>query len=227
VVLPTTLLAMTDASLGGKTAVDLPQGKNLVGAFHPPRLVLADPTTLESLPQAELRAGLAEVVKAGIIGDVELFERCAHGWDVISRDWGEVVRRAMAVKIEVIQRDPFEQDLRAVLNLGHTIGHALEAASGYMLRHGEAISIGLVIEARIAERNGLAEPGLADRLSEVLRGLGLPVSWPANISREDVLLAVGVDKKRSAGKVRFSLPIRIGEVKTGCEIENLEELILS
>jgi shikimate kinase / 3-dehydroquinate synthase len=227
VVLPTTLLAMTDASMGGKTAVDLPQGKNLVGAFHPPQLVLADPDTLASLPQAELRSGLAEVVKAGIIGDAVLFQQCALGWEAVCKDWNEIVRRAMAVKIEVIQQDPYEQGSRAALNLGHTIGHALESASAYTLRHGEAVSIGMVVEARIAEKIGLAEPGLADMLTEVLSGLGLPTTWPRQISRKDVLFAMEVDKKRRAGKVRFSLPVHVGEVKVGCEVEDLDRLILS
>jgi shikimate kinase / 3-dehydroquinate synthase len=227
VVLPTTLLAMTDASLGGKTAIDLPQGKNLVGAFHPPQLVLSDPHTLASLPRAELRSGLAEVIKAGIIGDEVLFEQCARGWEAISQDWIEIVRRAIAVKIQVIEQDPFEQGLRAALNLGHTIGHALESASAYTLRHGEAVSIGLVIEARISEQIGLAEPGLADKLAEVLTALDLPTSWPEQIKREVVLRAIGVDKKRSSGKTRFSLPVRVGEVQVGCEIEDLDKLILS
>ena len=222
VVVPTTLLSMADASLGGKTGVDLLHGKNLVGAFHPPSLVLADPDTLATLPEAELRAGLAEVVKAAVIGDPALFERCAQGWQAISQDWDEAVRRAMAVKIEVIQKDPFEQDLRACLNLGHTIGHALEAVSAYRLRHGEAVSIGLVAEARLSEQIGLAEAGLADSLAQTLTGLGLPVDWPDPISRKDVLHAMIVDKKRSGGKVRFSLPVRIGEVKVGCEIDNLD-----
>jgi shikimate kinase / 3-dehydroquinate synthase len=227
VVLPTTLLAMTDASLGGKTAVDLPQGKNLVGAFHPPRLVLADPHTLASLPQAELRSGLAEVIKVGIIGDADLFEQCSRGWESVSQDWNEIVRRAIAVKIQVIEQDPFEQGLRAALNFGHTIGHALEAASAYTLRHGEAVSIGMVIETRISEQIGLAEPGLADKLVDVLTALGLPASWPEQINREDVLRAIGVDKKRSSGMVRFSLPLRIGEVQVGCEIDDLDKLVLA
>jgi 3-dehydroquinate synthetase len=133
--------------------------------------------------------------------------------------------RAMAVKIEVVQKDPFEQDLRATLNLGHTIGHALEAASDYTLRHGEAVSMGLVTEARISERIGLAEPGLADAISGTLTGLGLPVDWPKHLSREDTLRAMGVDKKRAGGSVLFSLPVRIGDVKVGCEVENLDKLI--
>ena len=225
VVVPTTLLAMADASLGGKTGVDLQYGKNLVGAFHAPTLVLADPDTLTTLPEAELRAGLAEVVKAGVIGDTNLFEHCAKGWEPVSQDWNEIVRRAMAVKVQVIQADPFEQDRRAALNLGHTIAHALESASAYNLRHGEAVAIGMVKEARLSERMGLAKAGLADTISEVLSGLGLPVAWPDGLSWENVLRAMSVDKKRAGGKLRFSLPVQIGEIKVGCEIDDLAKLI--
>jgi 3-dehydroquinate synthetase len=137
---PTSLLAMVDASLVGKTGADLPQGKNLVGAFHPPRLVLADPQLLSTLPEAELRSGMAEVVKGGVIGDPALFDRCAGGWAEIQADWSAVIRRTMAVKIQVILADPYERGPRAVLNFGHTFGHAIEMLSGYRLRHGEAVS---------------------------------------------------------------------------------------
>ena len=165
---PTSLLAMVDASLGGKTGADLPRGKNLVGAFHPPRLVLADPTTLASLPEAELRSGLAEVVKAGVIGDEALFRLCAQGWDGVLEAMDNVVRRSMAVKIRLIQEDPYEKGQRAALNLGHTIGHALEAGSGYRLRHGEAVAIGMVAAARLSERLGIAQVGLAEEIAAAL-----------------------------------------------------------
>ena len=224
---PTTLLAMADASLGGKTAVDLPQGKNLVGAFHPPRLVLADTDLLSSLPESELRSGMAEVVKAGVIGDATLFEICSKGWGVVRVDLGEVVRRGMAVKVKVIQEDPYEGGRRACLNLGHTIGHALELVSGYELRHGEAVSIGMVAEARLAEKIGIAQAGLSEQLAETLSGLGLPTTIPASMQREAVYQAMWKDKKRAAGKLLFALPVRVGEVKVGCEVEDLEKLILS
>lgn len=225
-VLPTTLLSMADASLGGKTAVDLPQGKNLAGTFYPPSLVLADPDTLSTLPEAELRSGLAEVVKHGVISDPELFAKCAGlGTIKAIRDWlpelPGIVQRAMAVKIGVIEADPYERNQRARLNLGHTIGHAVEHASGLHIRHGEGVAIGMVAEARIAEQMGLAQSGLAEALADVLSSLGLPTEIPASLSPETIVNAIGLDKKRSGGKVRFALPIKIGEVKEGVEVDDI------
>jgi 3-dehydroquinate synthase len=218
---PTSLLAMVDASIGGKTGADLPRGKNLVGAFHPPRLVLADPDTLSTLPEAELRSGLAEVVKAGIIADPALFTVCRHGWEIALVSLEELVRRSAAVKIRVIQEDPYEQGRRAALNLGHTFGHALEAASGYQLRHGEAVAIGMVAAARLSERLGLAASGLAEEIAETLNGLGLPVQPPANLDWETVHPWMGVDKKRRGGSLRFVLPEAIGQVAVGVEVSDL------
>jgi len=218
--LPTTLLAMADSSLGGKTGADLPQGKNLIGAFHPPALVLADTETLATLPDEEFRAGLAEVVKHGLLADPELFDLCAEGFDQLRADVaGEFVSRAMSVKIRTIQQDPYEKGIRAALNLGHTIGHGIEKASGFALRHGEAVAIGMVAEARVAERMGLAHKGLAELIVDVLKGIGLPTEIPANLDRRRVLEAIQLDKKRAGGVVRFALPIRIGEVRTGVAVE--------
>jgi 3-dehydroquinate synthase len=219
---PTSLLAMVDASLGGKTGADLPQGKNLVGAFYPPRLVLADPATLGSLPQAELRSGLAEVVKAGIIGDEALFAECARGWQALPERLEAIIRRSMAVKIRLILADPYEKGSRAALNLGHTVGHALEAASQYRLRHGEAVAIGMIAAARLAESLGLADKGLAEEIAGVLVGFSLPVKAPPNLDWEAIQAAMRVDKKRSSGSLRFVLPLRVGEVHTGVEVEDLE-----
>lgn len=224
--LPTTLLAMVDASLGGKTGADLPQGKNLVGAFHAPRLVLADPGTLNTLPQDELRSGMAEVIKAGIIGDATLFEKCPQVWQGIEADLGELIRRAMAVKIEIIEADPYEGGLREVLNFGHTVGHAVEVVSNYELRHGEAVAIGMVAEARLSEKIGMAEHGLADQIGDVCSQLGLPVKSPEELSTEAIIQSMQVDKKRAAGRIRFSLPVKIGEVRTCIEVENLNALLL-
>lgn len=220
---PTSLLAMVDASLGGKTGANLAQGKNLVGAFYPPRLVLADSETLSTLPEAELRNGLAEVVKHGVIGDPGLFEFCDRGWQVLQADWDQVVRRAMAVKIEIIQQDPYEGGRRAALNLGHTIGHAVELASDYQLRHGEAVAVGMVAEARLAERLGLADISLSETIAATLERLDLPTKIPPGLDRQTVQRAIRVDKKLARGKVRFALPVRIGEVKTGVVIDDLEE----
>jgi 3-dehydroquinate synthase len=221
---PTSLLAMADASLGGKTGADLPQGKNLVGAFHAPQMVLTDPSTLRTLPRAELRSGIAEVIKAGIIGDPELFDICAHGWEIIEADWDEIIPRAMAVKILVIEADPYEGGLRAVLNLGHTIGHAVEKVSNYELRHGEAVAIGMVAEARLAEQIGMAQQGLADEIKDACTQFGLPVDIPGDLPRGDILEAMQVDKKRSGAKVKFALPKRIGEVIPGIEVSDIEPI---
>jgi shikimate kinase/3-dehydroquinate synthase len=159
------------------------------------------------------------VVKAGVIGDPELFTLCAHGWEALRSNLGEVVRRAMAVKISVIEEDPYEKSSRAALNLGHTLGHAVELVSDFQLRHGEAVAIGMVAEARLAERLEIAEPGLADEIERVLRGLGLPVDIPGGINRQAVLSAIQVDKKRLDGSVRFVLPVRLGEVRVGVNVD--------
>ena len=220
--LPTSLLAMVDSSLGGKTGCDLPEGKNLIGAFHSPRLVLSDPNTLSTLPEDELRSGLGEVVKHGIIDDPVLFDICAQGYATVKANLPEIVRRAMAVKIKVIEADPFERGLRASLNLGHTIGHALEAASGFRLRHGEAVAIGLVTEARLAERLGIAGSGLSETMAVTLMKLGLPVKIPANLPLDDIKNSMRYDKKMNSGVIRFTLPVKVGEVRVGVAVEDLD-----
>jgi 3-dehydroquinate synthase len=212
VAVPTTLLAMVDASLGGKTGMDLPEGKNLIGSFFPPKLVLADPQALKSLPEPELISGLAEVVKHGIISDPQLFNLCGRGLDWVGDNLDEVVKRAMAVKIKVIEEDPYEKGLRAVLNFGHTVGHAVELVSGFRLRHGEAVSIGMVAEAKLAERLMVAGKGLSDAISESLSELGLPIHIPKDLPREELIRAMRLDKKKSNGVIRFALPVEIGKV---------------
>jgi 3-dehydroquinate synthase len=224
VAVPTTLLGMVDASLGGKTGVDLPQGKNLVGAFHAPALVLADPHTLATLPTGELRSGLAETIKHGILADPRLLACCTalKGLDdpqELAARLPEIVRRGMAVKVLVIEADPFEQGQRAALNLGHTIGHAIELASGFRLRHGEAVAIGMVVEARMAEEIGLAEPGLSETIAGLLADVGLPTEIPADLETDKILQAMQLDKKRAGSKVRFALPVRVGEAKVGVEVD--------
>ena len=219
-VIPTTLLAMVDAAVGGKTGANLPRGKNLVGAFHPPRFVLSDPDSLASLPPEELRQGLAEVVKHGVIDDPGLFERCEAGLNAVEGDLEQIVRRGVAVKIRVVEDDPYETARRAALNLGHTVGHAVERVSRYTVRHGAGVAIGLVAEARVAEAMGGVEcAGLSERIAAVVRGLGLPDSVPAEIATESLLEAMQVDKKRSGARVRFALPARIGDVRTGIEVD--------
>jgi shikimate kinase/3-dehydroquinate synthase len=219
--LPTTLLSMVDASLGGKTGFDLPEGKNLIGSFHPPRLVLADPEMLNSLPEAEFRAGLAEVVKHGVIADPELFEVCARGHDAIKNNLNEVIGRAMAVKVKIIEADPYERGERASLNLGHTIGHAVELVSGFCIRHGEAVAMGMVAEAKLAERLAVAHRGVSERIAKTLSTLSLPIHIPKHLPREKLIHALRADKKKSKGVVRFALPVEIGRVQVNVEVQEL------
>ena len=222
VAVPTSLLGMVDASIGGKTGVDLQNGKNIVGAFHPPRLVLVDPDFLNSLPLAEFNNGMAEVIKAGIIGDEELFHLCSQGRTAVRTVLSEVIARAIAVKVKVIQADPFEAGPRAVLNLGHTLGHALESASGYRWRHGEAIASGIVAAARLAQRRGMTEPGLVEKITDVLQKFDLPIDLLPSIPAQSVLEAMRKDKKRASGIHYFVLPQRIGAVTYGNEIDEAE-----
>ena len=176
--IPTTLLSMVDASLGGKTGFDLPEGKNLIGSFHPPKLVIADPSLLLTLTERELRSGMAEVVKHGIISAPDLFAMCQRGMDWVKANLDDVVKHAMAVKIKVIEEDPYEKGIRAALNLGHTVGHAVELASKFELRHGEAIAIGTVAEARYAARVGLTSQSTVEAIESTFEALGLPTNLP-------------------------------------------------
>jgi shikimate kinase/3-dehydroquinate synthase len=213
VAIPTTLLSMVDASLGGKTGFDLPKGKNLIGSFYPPKLVLADPQLLDTLPREELISGLVEVVKAGIISDPELFNLCSRGLDWVKDNLEVIVKRGMAVKIQIIEEDPYERGIRSALNLGHTVGHAVELVSKYKLRHGEAVAIGIVVEAKLAERLKIAEQGLPETIAESLSALGLPTCIPTELPRDEILQAMRVDKKKSKRIVRFALPAKIGRVE--------------
>ena len=220
---PTTLLAMVDASVGGKTGVDLRQGKNLVGAFKQPHAVVIDPQVLSTLADPELRSGMAEVIKHGIIGAPSLFGEL----EVLGRASQapgnqpcllspEQLTRALRVKIDIVEEDPYEHGRRAALNLGHTVGHAIERLSGYTLRHGEAVSIGTVAAARIALRLGRAEHQLARRIESVLAAWGLPIRCEAPghgpFRAEDVWQAMAHDKKRQADSLRWVLPLGIGRV---------------
>jgi len=222
--IPTTLLSMVDASLGGKTGIDLPEGKNLVGSFHPPKLVLADPSLLLTLSERELVSGMAEVVKHGVISDPGLFELCTRGMDWVKANLEEVVKRAMAVKIKVIEEDPYEKGFRAALNLGHTVGHAVELTSKFELRHGEAIAIGSVVEAKYAERIGVAKKGLADTIVHAMSAVGLPIQIPDEMPRDEIIRAMRVDKKKNAKAIRFALPAEIGRVEL-VDVNDLEDVL--
>lgn len=211
---PTSLLAMIDASIGGKTGVDTHAGKNLVGAFHPPAAVLADIETIRTLPLAHRRAGLAEAIKHGVIADAAYLGRLTA--DIPALLEAEhattlaAVARSVEIKSEVVRADAREAGVRKTLNFGHTIGHAIELASGYALLHGEAIAIGMVLEARLAERLGVAQQGLANELEFVLTRAGLPVSRPAALDPALILSATGADKKRRGGTAAYALPMRFG-----------------
>jgi 3-dehydroquinate synthase len=215
VLVPTTLLAMLDASVGGKTGVDTPHGKNLIGAFHPPAAVVADPATLRSLPERDFVAGLAEAVKHGLIcDDAYLAWIGEHAARLLARDLDaltHLVRRSVEIKADVVSRDEREAGPRAMLNLGHTVAHALEHASGYAMLHGEAVALGLRAELAMGEVAGVVAPGTLARATRVLDRLGLPkkTDAPAN---ERIRHAMRRDKKNLAGEVRFALPLEAGRM---------------
>ncbi len=213
---PTTLLAMVDSSVGGKVGVDTEYGKNQVGAFHPPAMVVADPLTLLSLPDREYRSGLAEAVKHGLIADREYFEWIAgHGRELRARQPAaltELIRRSVEIKAAVVSQDERDHGRRAILNAGHTVAHALEAASGYQLAHGECVAAGLVVETRLAEHLGLAAAGTGDTLAGVLARYGLPTGLPESVEPIRVLEAMAGDKKNRAGALHFAFPAAIGRM---------------
>jgi 3-dehydroquinate synthase len=211
---PTTLLAMVDSSVGGKTGVDTPHGKNLVGAFHPPEAVLADPTVLKTLPSEVFRGGLAEMVKHALVADREYWTRLESGVPVLlARDPAALtplIVRSIEIKAEVVAQDERETGLRSILNAGHTVAHAVELLTGFQVPHGDAVAIGLVAESRIAEKVGVAESGLAERLRLLLASLDLPVTIPPTLDAPSLIEAMASDKKRRGGRLRFALPQTIG-----------------
>ena len=224
--IPTTLLAMCDSSLGGKTGANLPQGKNLVGAFHAPKLVLIDPTVLQTLPEKEMINGMAEVVKHGIIRDPKLLRLSSNGLEGVLSNLEEVIRRAVAVKAGVIVQDPYEKDQRKGLNFGHTIGHGIELASNYEIPHGFAVSIGMVLESRLAWMAKISESDLSQVISQPLSRLGLPVELPENLDKKKIIEAMQFDKKRSNGKMTFAIPLNSGNMKTKVEIPAWQGLLM-
>ncbi len=205
---PTSLLAMVDASVGGKTAVDLPQGKNLVGAFKQPEIVIIDPEVLAELPAAEFRSGLAEIVKHGILGAPDLFRQLEGEGPA---NLTQMIADAVRVKVDVVIEDPFERGRRATLNLGHTFGHAIEQVSGYTLRHGEAVAIGTVAAARMAVALNRCDAQTASRIEKCLDRLDLPTNT-RGLDLENVYAMMFKDKKRSGRLLRFIIPQAIGDV---------------
>jgi 3-dehydroquinate synthase len=216
---PTSLLAMVDSSVGGKTGVNHPQGKNLIGAFHQPRFVLIDPSVLKTLPPREFRAGMAEVIKYGIIWDAELFAKLEESKRLDQMRYVDeellqiILSRSCQAKAAVVSKDEKEAGLRAILNYGHTIGHAVESLTGYKLvNHGEAVAIGMVAAGQIAVQLRMWKPEDAERQDALIQKAGLPTKLPNVLDIEAILDTLQTDKKVEAGKVRFVLPTQIGAV---------------
>ncbi len=216
--IPTTLLAQVDASVGGKTAVNHHQGKNLIGAFHQPRLVVIDMNTLRTLPQREFAAGMAEVIKHGIIEDAGFFGFLEEAMDALLRMEPAAVETAVAascrIKAAVVEQDEREDDRRAILNFGHTIGHALESFTGYeRFLHGEAVAIGMIQAAALSAGQGLCSAAELGRIEALLRRAGLPWRLPEDIALEDLVAGMALDKKSHAGKIKFVLCEGIGRTR--------------
>ena len=210
----TTLLSMVDASTGGKTGCDLPEAKNLIGAFHSPSLVLADVDTLASLPAREMRCGLAEAIKHAFIADPGLLDILPTGTTgILPVDLAAFVARALAVKVHCVREDPLEKNIRGKLNLGHTVGHAVEVVSDFKIQHGEAVAIGTVEEARLAVRLGLAPADWPDQVAAPFARVGLPTALPEGCTFESLVPVMKRDKKKKGGVVRFALPCAPGDVR--------------
>jgi 3-dehydroquinate synthase len=215
---PTTLLAMVDSSVGGKTGVNHAMGKNMIGAFYQPVKVLMDYSVLTSLPKEELLAGLAEVIKYGVICDEALFDYLVDNREKIlaldSDAIGHIIRRSCEIKADVVSRDEREGGLRAILNFGHTLGHAIETAESYAMRHGYAVAIGMVYASRLAHKTGLCDASVPDRVERLIKSYGLPTDLSALSRRPaaiELMDTMQVDKKAVGGKVKFVLPKKIGE----------------
>ncbi|MGB3203965.1 MAG: 3-dehydroquinate synthase [Crinalium sp.] len=222
---PTTLLAMVDASVGGKTGVNHPQGKNLIGAFYQPRLVLIDPEILKTLPVREFRAGMAEVIKYGVIWDAGLFSQMEESKRLDQMRYlnegllTEILNKSCQAKADVVSKDEKEAGLRAILNYGHTIGHAVESLTGYrVVNHGEAVAIGMVAAGEIAVHLQLWDKESTQRQDALIKKAGLPTRLPAGLDIDAIADVLQTDKKVKAGKVRFILPTQIGVVTITDEV---------
>jgi 3-dehydroquinate synthase len=222
---PTSLLAMVDSSVGGKTGVNHPQGKNLIGAFHQPSLVLIDPEVLKTLPTAEFRAGMAEVIKYGVIWDAELFTQLEASKHLDQLRYVKsdlinyILTHSCQAKADVVSQDEKESGLRAILNYGHTIGHAVESLTNYrLLKHGEAVGIGMIAAGEIAVKLGLWQKADTERQNALIKKAGLPTKLPAGLDIAAIIDALQLDKKVKSGKVRFVLPTQIGAVKVTDEV---------
>lgn len=223
--IPTTLLAQVDSSVGGKTGVNHPQGKNMIGAFYQPRCVLADTDTLSTLPEREVKAGLAEVIKYGLIVDAPFFQWLEDNNEAVlalaAEQLLQVIKTCCEIKADVVARDERESGVRALLNLGHTFGHAIETVSGYgNLLHGETVAMGMVMAADLSHRLGWIDAGAAARVRAVLeQSYGMPVVPPADITVEQYLDLMASDKKAEAGRIRFVLLKGIGDAVLSADVE--------
>jgi 3-dehydroquinate synthase len=239
--IPTTLLAMIDASIGGKTGVDTPTGKNLVGAFHPPGAVIIDPAVLDTLPLEHLRTGLAEAIKHGVIADEayfsfleELAPRLLASAAPREPDTLQVLARliewSVQIKAGVVAHDEREHGVRKILNFGHTIGHAIELLSNFSLAHGDAVAIGMVLESTAAEQAGVTDCGTTDRIVRMLRHVGLPTIRPAGPTPDQIIDLMLGDKKSRAGAIEYAVPIRLGvmaNAKAGYGVRLDERIVRS
>lgn len=215
---PTTLLAQVDSSVGGKTGVNHPLGKNMIGAFYQPRLVWTDVNTLRTLPKSEFLAGMAEVIKYGVIWDEGLFRFLEENRNKIleleKNALTHIIKRSCEIKADVVSKDEREGGLRAVLNYGHTIGHAIETVTGYTTYiHGESVAIGMYIAARLAFLLGMMDKGAVERIRSLIVSYELPAEVPSDLKPEELFSSMQLDKKSVAGKLRFVLPEKIGSVK--------------
>ncbi len=231
---PTSLLAMVDASIGGKTGVNHPQGKNLIGAFYQPRLVFIDPMVLKTLPIREFRAGMAEVIKYGVIWDKNLFIQLESQKNLDKLEdfdlevLQEIIRKSCQAKVDVVSQDEKEAGIRAILNYGHTIGHAIESLTGYSkINHGEAVGIGMIAAGKIAGKLGMWAEQTTQRQETLIQKAALPISIPTALKSDDILESLQLDKKVKAGKVRFILPTNLGQVKITDSVssENIKTVI--
>ncbi|MBC8282857.1 MAG: 3-dehydroquinate synthase [Nitrospinae bacterium] len=214
---PTTLLSQVDSSVGGKTAVNHPKGKNMIGAFYQPRLVVADVDTLQTLPQKEFRAGLAEVIKYGVISDANLFDYLEKNIEKILRLDKEclahIIKTSCAIKAEVVEKDERESHYRMILNFGHTLGHAIESLTGYsQFIHGEAVAIGMVYAAKLSQQLGKCQEGVIQRLDQLVRKCGLPADLP-DLDSNAIIESLYHDKKTMNHKIKFILVKEIGVVE--------------
>jgi 3-dehydroquinate synthase len=212
--IPTTLVAQVDSSIGGKTAVDLPHGKNLLGTFYQPCAVFADLSFLETLPEKEFNNGLSEIIKYGIIDDEEMFRTLERNMDAIkSKDSKlllNIVESCCRIKKSIVEIDEKEQGLRRILNFGHTLGHALENISQYTITHGEGVALGMIAAARISEKMGYLERDETKRIEALIRSTGLPVEIPTSLDRDKIIARLRMDKKKKGDIVHFVLLKKIG-----------------